>query len=226
MVAQVIRLPQRAVEAAASAASAVARPMRPLIAPYMVDDWGRDQRFIDIIVGPIVGVRWNVMVGGLQHVPARAGALLVGNDRQRSFAPIAASLALSKALDRPVRFAGRPDTAPFGPLLRRMGGILARPDEVRTALANGELVLISAAATGHNREAGVVEHRLVQPAVLERVTILPVATMTSPYGRDARVEVGPPLRPTTKRKGPLAEVEMADMVQRHIQRLLDGLGGM
>ena len=42
----------------------------------MVDDWGRDQRFIDV-VGPIARLRWRVMVGGVHHLPSRHGALLV-----------------------------------------------------------------------------------------------------------------------------------------------------
>ncbi len=220
MVAQVVRLPQRAAEAAAAV---VTRPVRPLIAPFMVDDWGRDQRLIDLL-GPLARLRWNVAVGGLHHLPARKGALLLVNDRPTSFSPLMASLALSRAAERPVRFAGRPDIAPGGPLLRRLGGILARPDEVRGALAHGELVIVSA-AEDHTRHAGPLDHRLVQPAVLQGVPILPVATLTSRLRRYARVEIGPPMRPTTKRQGPLAEVELADAAQRHIQRLLDSFGG-
>lgn len=220
MVAQVIRLPQRAAEAAASA---ITRPVHPLLAPFMVDDWGRDQRFIDV-VGPFARLRWRVMVGGVHHLPSRHGALLVVNDRQGSFSPLMAALALSRVTKRPVRFAGRPDIAPAGPLLRRLGGILARPDEVRCALAHGDLVIVSTTEQA-SRQAGTVDHRLIQPAVLEHTTILPVATLTHRVRRDARVEIGAPIRHSTKRKGPLAEVELADSTQSHLQRLLDGFGG-
>ena len=44
---------------------------------------------------------------------------------------------LSEAVDRPVRFVGRPDVAPIGPLLRRIGGLLDHPDEVAGALCRG-----------------------------------------------------------------------------------------
>jgi hypothetical protein len=38
--------------------------------------------------------------------------------------------------------------------------------------------------------------------------------------------VGAQLRPRKKRRGPLAEQELAEMTQRHLQRMLDELGGM
>ena len=58
------------------------------------------------------------------------------------------------------------------------------------------------------------------------VGVFPVASMSSPLGRSARVQVGAQLRPRKKRRGPLAEQELAEMTQRHLQRMLDELGGM
>ena len=46
------------------------------------------------------------------------------------------------------------------------------------------------------------------------------------FGRTARVEVGAAVRPRRKRRGPLAEVELAEQTQLSIQRLIDGLGGL
>ena len=34
------------------------------------------------------------------------------------------------------------------------------------------------------------------------------------------------VRPRRKRRGPLAEVELAEQTQHHLQRILDGFGGM
>jgi hypothetical protein len=45
-------------------------------------------------------------------------------------------------------------------------------------------------------------------------------------GRTARAEVGPQVRPKRRRKGPLAEVELAEQAQHHVQRMLDGMGGL
>lgn len=220
MVAEVIKLPQRAAEAAASA---LMRPVLPIFAPSVVDDWGRDQRFVDLVV-PFVRLRWQVTVGGLHNLPASRGALLVVNDRRGSFSPLMTALTLSKLSKRPVRFAGRPDVAPMGPQLRRLGGILARPDEVRCALAHGDLVIVSTPEPDA-RQASTMDHRLIQPAVLEHTAILPVATLSHLLRRDARIEIGAPVRRIAKRQGPLAEVELADRTQLHMQRLLDSFGG-
>lgn len=190
-----------------------------------VDDWGRDPRLIDLCT-PLFRLRWNVSVGGLQHLPARNGALLVTNERRLSFSPVYVAWSLSRATGRPVRFVGRPDTAPFGAALRRFGALLDDPTEVRGALRHGELVVIGTSATSHPRHAGAVDHEMIGAAVTAGVAVIPVASMSSVIGRGARAEVCPPIRQRRARRGPLADVEIADAVQRHLQKMLDELGGV
>lgn len=190
-----------------------------------VDEWGRDAHLIEIL-SPAATLRWNVSVGGVHHLPKRDGALLVTNSRRFSLSPIYAAWALSRTIGRPVRFVGRPDIAPIGPFLQRLGGLLDTPDELRGALRAGELVVIACAHTSNPRHAGAVDHELVGAAVTTGSPVFPVASMSSLFGRGARVEVGPQVRPHRKRRGPLAELELADVTQRHLQRLLDGLGGL
>ena len=137
-----------------------------------------------------------------------------------------AAWALSHAIGRPVRFGGRPDIAPLGPLMQRIGGLLGNPDEIAGALRSGQLVVVSAGATRSPRHAGRVDPRLVGAAVLNRTPVFPVASMSSAVGRAARVEVGPQVRSRRRRRGPLAELELSELTQRHIQRMLDGLGGL
>ena len=165
-------------------------------------------------------------MGGVDHLPRRDAALLVTNSRHFSLSALYTSWALSEALGRPVRFAGRPDIAPVGPLLQRLGGLLRDADEISGALRAGDLVVISAEGTRNPRHAGRVDHALVASAVLTGTGVYPVASMSTPFGRTARVEVGPRVRPRRKRRGPLAELELADLTQLHIQRLIDGLGGL
>ena len=191
---------------------------------FEVDDWGRDAWMIKAL-GPVGRMRWAVSVGGAQHVPAEGPALLVANARRFSLASLYASWALSSATGRVVRFVGRPDTAPVGPFMRRLGALLDRPDEVANALRNGEVVLISAQSTNHPRHVGTIRHEQLTGAVLLGAPVLPVATMSNPGGRAARVEVAAPLRRRRRRRGPLAEVELADDLQHHLQRQLDELGG-
>jgi 1-acyl-sn-glycerol-3-phosphate acyltransferase len=228
-----VELPRRAagatgrvvVDAGRSAGNAVVAPLRPLVPARSVDDWGRDEHLIAAL-RPLARLRWRVSVGGDQRLPARGGALLVTNDRRMSFSPLYVSWALAEATGRPVRFVGRPDIAPIGPLLQRAGALLTDPTEVRAALRAGELVLIATAATSHPRHAGSVEPDLVGAAVAAGVPVIPVASMSSPFSRAARAEVGPAVKLRRKRRGPLAEVELADAVQLHLQKMLDSLGGM
>lgn len=220
--AQLIEFP---IKAATRAGNALADPLRSLWPIHSVDDYGRDPHLISALA-PFARLRWNITVGGQHHLPARTGALLVCNSRRFSLSSVYTALALSESTGRPVRFVGRPDMAPIGPFMRRIGGLLATPDEVLGALRHHELVVVSAEGTSHPRNAGAVPHELVGPAVVAGVPVFPVATMSSTIGRGARVEVGPQVRQRRKRRGPLAEVELAEQVQHHLQRMLDGFGGV
>jgi hypothetical protein len=193
--------------------------------PDAVDEWGRDAQLIELL-SPLAALRWDVAVGGVHHLPKRDGGLLVTNSRRFSLSAIYSAWALSRASGRPVRFAGRPDIAPLGPFLQRVGGLLGDPDEIRGALHDGELVVVPAAGTTDPRHAGAVDARLVGAAVIAGVPVFPVASMSSLIGRAARVDVGAAVRPHRKRRGPLAEVELAELVQRHLQRMLDAFGGL
>ena len=224
--AELIEFPRRAANAAATrVGTALVEPLRAVWPAFSVDDFGRDPHFISAMA-PLFRLRWDVSVGGLHHLPARTGALLVCNVRRWSLGNVYSALALSEALNRPVRFVGRPDIAPVSSVMRRLGGLLAQPADVLGALRHHELVLVSASPTAHPRHAGTVPHELVGPAVVAGVPVFPVATMSSTVGRSARAEVGPRVRLRHKRRGPLAEVELAEQVQQHLQRMLDVFGGV
>jgi len=231
--AQVLRLPNSATTAATTAAASAAHVaaiaaealLAPALPAFAVDDWGRDDHLIRAM-SPLIRLRWQVSVGGDQHLPARAGALLVTNQRRFSSSPLFVAWALSQATGRPVRFVGRPDNAPLGAALRRFGGLLSDPAEVEGALRHGELVVMPTSATNHPRHAGTVDHALIGAAVTAGVHVYPVASMSSPIGRGARAEIGPVVRPRRKRRGPLAEVEMAEMVRHSLQKILDEMGGL
>jgi hypothetical protein len=190
-----------------------------------VDEWGRDAHLIELLT-PAAALRWDVSVGGVQHLPKRAGALLVTNSRYFSLSTVYSAWALSKATGRPVRFGGRPDIVPLGPLMQRLGGLLNKPEEISGALRAGELVVVSTKSTRDPRHAGPVDPALIGAAVASGTAVHPVASISTMFGRPARVEVGAAVRPRHKRRGPLAEIELAEHTQLSIQRLIDGLGGM
>lgn len=191
----------------------------------VVDDWGRDPGLVRTVLG-LAHLRWDVTVGGDQRLPLRKGALIVVNARTLALAPIYAALALSEAVDRPVRFVGRPDVAPVGPLLRRIGGLLDHPDEVAGALAAGQFVIMGAAHNERLRKVGRVDHALVGGALAAGVQVFPAATSSNPIGRAARLEIGAPSRSPRRRRGPLSELELADQVARDIELLLSEIGDL
>jgi len=229
---RVVNLPVR--DTASRASAAMSRAAADLNASVtrltdeqrgVVDDWGRDPGLVRDMIRAS-RVRWNVTIGGDQHLPRRKGALIVVNARALALAPVFSAFALSEVVDRPVRFVGRPDTAPVGAFVRRIGGLLDHPDEVAGALAAGELVIMGAAHNERSRRVGRVDHALIGAALAARVSVHPAATSSSPIGRAARLEIGTPSRSPRKRKGPLAELELADRVADDIELLLSEMGNL
>jgi hypothetical protein len=189
-----------------------------------VDDWGRDPDAV-ARAWSLSQLRWKVTVGGHQHLPARAGALIVVNARRFALAPVYTALAVGGAVGRPVRFVGRPDTAPVGPMLQRLGGLLALPDELTNVLRAGEIVVLGAEHSRHPRRVGRIDHRLVGAAVAAKVKVFPAATASAPFHRGARVEIGAEVRVDRRRRGPLAELELADDLEVAVRQLLVEFGG-
>ncbi|HWL45084.1 MAG TPA: hypothetical protein VNQ73_19225 [Ilumatobacter sp.] len=217
--ATVVNLPVRATRATAGATLGT---LRRLVADD-VDDWGRDDAVVQRMWS-LAALRWQAAVGGTEHVPRRAGALVVVNARRLALAPVLAALALGDATGRPVRFVGRPDIAPIGPAMQRLGGLLACADEITGALRARQLVVLGAEHTTSNGHCGRVDHRLIGAAVAAGVAVLPAAAISSPTGRAARVELGAPVRPARRRRGPLEELELAGAVQERIDELLSEAG--
>ena len=197
----------------------------PLGTAGLVDDFGRDRELVER-AHLLSRVRWDVAVGGIEHLPKRAGALIVVNTRHFALAPVFAALAIGSKSGRPVRFVGRPDVVPVGPVMQRLGGLLPLEPEIRGALRAGGLVVLGAAPPATNTSSGVVDHRLIGAAVASRVVVVPAATMSFPTRRSARVEIGPAERVPRARRGPLAELELADRIRNRLDALLDESGGL
>lgn len=224
---RVVNLPVR--DTAGRAGAAVTRAASGLNASVtrltdeaagVVDDWGRDPGLVRTAMA-VARIRFDISVGGDQHLPRRKGALIVVNARRFSLAPIFAAFAISEAVDRPVRFVGRPDTAPIGPFARRLGGLLDHPDEVAGALAAGQLVVMGASNDSPINGVGIVDHAIVGAAIATGTSVYPAAITSGAIGRSARVEIGDVSRSSRKRRGPLAELELADQVRLDIGLLLD-----
>lgn len=219
---RVVDFPARRASGPAPDSASISRRLTDEPAGH-VDDWGRDAGMFRTVT-MLSEIRWSVSTGGDQHLPARKGALIVVNARRFALATVYSAFAISRAVNRPVRFVGRPDTGAFGALAQRLGGLLDHPDEVAGALRAGELVVCATSATTRPRDVGTVDHALVGAAIRANVDVFPAATTSSPFGRRARIEIGRATRQRKRRRGPLAEVELADHIGDDIALLLSEMG--
>lgn len=191
--------------------------------PGHVDDWGRDAGLFRTVTR-LSEIRWAVSTGGDQHLPRRKGGLIVVNSRRFAMTSVYCAFAISRAIDRPVRFSGRADDGALGALAQRVGGLLDHPDEITGALRAGELVVCSASSRFQPRQVGTVDHVMVGAALAAGVPVFPAATTSSPFSRRARIEIGTASRHRRRRRGPLAEVELAEIVADDIENLLAEMG--
>ena len=185
-----------------------------------MDEWGMDADVV-ALARDLARLRWQATVGGAHHIPVEGPALLVANRRPLAATPLLVAAALGTATGRPVRFAGIPDIAPAGPLLRRIGGVLARPDEVAGLLRAGHLAAVSCQPRlTRTHRVGLAPGPYIEAALAEGAPVLPVAVMAPPLAHRVRLEVGAPVPPRRSR-GPLARADLADAVRDAIQRLVD-----
>ena len=187
------------------------------------DDWGRDPVLVRNMM-LLAQIRWDVATGGDQHLPKRAGALIVVNSPSWSSSTVFTAFAISEAIDRPVRFVGRSELPVLNTLDRRIGGLVDHPDEIAGALRSNEIVVLGAGAARGSRGVGTVDHTIIGAALATGTRVFPAATTSSPFSRRARVEIGTVTRPPRKRRGPLSELELADRIHSDIRRLLDEMG--
>ena len=189
---------------------------------FEIDEWGADPELVDL-VDPLVGPFMRVSVDGAAHVPSTGAAVLVANRRWGAIEPfvIMRGVRLSTGAARRVRFLGIPDVAPVGPVLRRLGGAVNRPDELAGLLRAGHLVAVPLGP--HLRKplrAGALSPQALGPALDLGVPVLPVAVVGGEVTGRWEVIIGEPLAPPTSR-GPLALAELADAARAGVQALLD-----
>ena len=222
---QVIRMPVDRSDTASRNTAAHTDPgAMGFLARWDIDDWGRDAALARG-AARLSRLRWTTTLGGNDRLPKRGGAIVVINSRRFGLTPWFVALSLSDAIERPVRFVGRPDSAPFGSFARRLGGLLARPDEVAGALRDGQMLVVGASGTLDPRTVGDIDHRLIGPAVELNIPVFPAAVAVSQTSRSARIEIASAIKPSPKRRGPLAELELTARVGTRIGRLLKEFGG-
>lgn len=183
-----------------------------------VDEWGLDPELV-AMSDPAVSLRWDVEVEGAARLPATGGAVLVFNRRIGLSEPWVLARGIRRGSGRFVRTVGVPDVAPVGPMLRRFGAVVDRPDEIAGLLRAGQLVGLPMARSisGH---VGDLRVDRIEAALQTGAPVVPVAVLGREIGRRWRVVVGRPVVPD-RRGGPLGAVELTDTVRAAVQSLLD-----
>lgn len=201
-------------------AVALATVGRRLRGDYDIDEWGLDPDLVNL-ADPLLALRWDIRVDGIERLPAVGGAVLVFNRRAGLSEPWVLARGIRRASGRFVRTVGVPDVAPAGPLLRRLGGVLDRPDEIGGLLRAGQLVGLPLSRELRSRDrTGALEVSRIGAAVATGVPVVPVAVVGRELGRAWRLVVGQPVDPV-RRGGPLAAAELAEATRAAVQTLLD-----
>jgi hypothetical protein len=116
----VVTLPARAVSGTARGTVHTLRTF----AVNEVDDWGRDPSFVERVTAVSRDCGGTSPSGAPNTSPSAPVPSSSSTPAASRSHPLFAALAIGDATGRPVRFVGRPDIAPFGPLLQRLGGLL------------------------------------------------------------------------------------------------------
>jgi hypothetical protein len=193
------------------------------LSAWDVDDWGRDDTLARAAAW-LGRLRWTTIISGLDLLPESGPAVVVVNTRRFHLTQWSVALTLSAATGRPARFVGRSDVAPFGALGRRLGGLLARTDEVAGALRDGQLLVVGLGGTLDSRRVGRCDPHILAPVVERQVPVFPAAVALSDTSRSARIRIAPAIRPL-RRRGPLGNVELAEAAETKIGELLEMSGG-
>lgn len=193
---------------------------RRMAGDFNVDEWGLDPELV-ALADSVFGLRWSISVSGADRIPSVGGAVVVFNRRLGVSEPWVVARGIRQATGRFVRTVGAPDVAAFGPLLRRFGAVLDRPDEVAGLLRAGQLVGLPMRRDVLNREhVGRLEVGRIRAALETGSPVVPVATVGREMGREWQLVVGNPVR-LRRKAGPLAAQELAEATRSVVQELLD-----
>jgi hypothetical protein len=157
----------------------------------VIDGWAFDAR-VAAVLDPLTALRWPVRVSGAESIPPSGPTVVVLARGLDPGAPLAVTVALRRATGRPGRFLGVPDLAPVGPLLRRIGGAVARPEELAGLLRAGHLVVLPLRRALRPGAVPLDDDDLV-PAVDAGATVVPAALVGAGWRRAWTLELAPPV---------------------------------
>jgi hypothetical protein len=162
---------------------------------YPIDAFGGDAQLMDLAGGLLaLGVRVHVEHG--ERLPHIGGALVVANRGLGIMQPAALAVGVRQAVGRRLRVIGAPDVPVVGDLLRKVGALGYRPDDVAALLRAGHLAAAPLAPTWLQTGAGAPPRELL--AAILGFPVVPVAVLPGGPGRL-------PIRPWRLVVGPVVE---------------------
>jgi hypothetical protein len=204
--------------------SPVAFARRRLDGRFRIDAFGGDAQLMDLSGRVLeVGLRVEVEHGG--RLPRIGGALVVANRGLGVLEPAVLTIAVRQAVNRRLRVIGAPDVPVLGDILRKIGAIGYRADDVAALLRAGHLAAAPLGPTWLRPGAGAPPRELL--AAVVGFPVVPVAVLPGGPGRlpirPWRVIVGPVVETVTDAVpgDTLAGAELAERTRAAVNALVE-----
>ena len=208
--------------------SPLAFARRRLDGRFQIDAFGGDAQLMDL-AGRVLAFGVRVEVEHAERLPRIGGALLVANRGLGIIEPAALAIAVRDAVGRRLRVIGAPDAPVLGDVLRKIGALGYRADDVAALLRAGHLAAAPLASTWFRSGAGAPPRELL--AAILGYPVVPAAVLPGGPGplpiRPWRVVVGPVVETATDAVpgDTLAGAELAERTRAAVNRLLENARG-
>jgi hypothetical protein len=195
---------------------------------FQIDAFGGDAQLMDL-AGLVLAFGVRVEVEHAERLPRIGGALLVANRGLGIIEPAALAIAVRVTVGRRLRVIGAPDAPIVGDILRKIGAVGYRADDVAALLRAGHLAAAPLASTWLRSGAGAPPRELL--AAIVGYPVVPAAVLPGGPGplpiRPWRVVVGPVVETVTDAVpgDTLAGAELAERTRAAVNRLLESAGG-
>jgi hypothetical protein len=190
---------------------------------YPIDAFGGDAQLMDL-AGQVLAFGVRVQVEHAERLPRIGGALVVANRGVGVVEPAAVAIAVRQAVGRRLRVIGAPDFPFLGDVLRKIGAMGYRADDVAALLRAGHLAAAPLAPTWLRSGAGAPPRKLL--AAILGFPVVPVAVLPGGPGRlpirPWRVVVGRVVETVTHAVpgDTLAAAELAERTRAAVNTLL------
>jgi hypothetical protein len=191
---------------------------------FQIDAFGGDAQLMDL-AGLVLAFGVRVEVEHAERLPRIGGALVVANRGLGIIEPAAIAMAVRVAVGRRLRVIGASDAPVVGDILRKIGAVGYRADDVAALLRAGHLAAAPLASTWFRSGAGAPPRELL--AAILGYPVVPAAVLPGGPGplpiRPWRVVVGPVVETATDAVpgDTLAGAELAERTRAAVNRLLD-----